>query len=136
MTTLFELAARLQAANAAEGLLLMLVKATLILAIARLLLPAIPRASAATKHPVATAALIAVARCRSFHPRLPRGRSRPDAAARPGPPPPPGDCARRGAPGDTAVPSPAERAHRHPRQRRRSPAAIAVAGPRRSAADP
>ncbi|HEV7241908.1 MAG TPA: M56 family metallopeptidase [Thermoanaerobaculia bacterium] len=61
MTTLFELAARLQAANAAEGLLWMAVKATLILAIARLLLAAMPRASAAMKHVVATAALIAVA---------------------------------------------------------------------------
>lgn len=60
MTTIFELAARLQAANAAEGMLLMLAKATLVLAIARLLLMAIPRASAATKHLVATAALIAV----------------------------------------------------------------------------
>lgn len=61
MTTLFELAARLQAANAAEELLWMAVKATLILAIARLLLAAMPRASAAMKHVVATAALIAVA---------------------------------------------------------------------------
>lgn len=61
MTTLFELAARLQAANAAEGLFWMAVKATLILAIARLLLAAMPRASAAMKHVVATAALIGVA---------------------------------------------------------------------------
>ena len=38
MTTIFELAARLQAANAAEEMLLMLAKATLILAIARLML--------------------------------------------------------------------------------------------------
>jgi beta-lactamase regulating signal transducer with metallopeptidase domain len=60
MKTIFELAARLQAVNAAEELLLMLVKATLILAIARLLLAALPRASAATKHLVATAALVAV----------------------------------------------------------------------------
>lgn len=61
MTTLFELAARLQSANAAEGMLWMVVKATLILAIARLLLLVMPRASAATKHLVATAALVAVA---------------------------------------------------------------------------
>src|SRR5687767_3894025 len=60
MTTIFELAARLQAANAAEEMLLMLAKATLILAIARLLLMAIPRASAATRHMIATAALVAV----------------------------------------------------------------------------
>jgi len=61
MTTLFELAARLQAAHAAEGMLWMLVKATLILVIARLLLAALPRASAATRHLIATAALIGVA---------------------------------------------------------------------------
>ncbi|HEX7829291.1 MAG TPA: M56 family metallopeptidase, partial [Thermoanaerobaculia bacterium] len=60
MATLFELAAKFQAANAAEGLLLLAVKVTLILAIARLLLLVIPRASAATKHLVATAALIAI----------------------------------------------------------------------------
>ncbi|HEV7763357.1 MAG TPA: M56 family metallopeptidase [Thermoanaerobaculia bacterium] len=60
MSTIFELAARLQAANAAEEMLLMLLKATLILLIARLLLAAIPRASAATKHVIATAALVAV----------------------------------------------------------------------------
>jgi beta-lactamase regulating signal transducer with metallopeptidase domain/Flp pilus assembly protein TadD len=60
MTTIFELAARLQAANAAEEMLLMLVKATLILAIARLMLAAIPRAAAATKHMIATAALVGV----------------------------------------------------------------------------
>jgi len=45
MATLFEIAARLQAAGAAEGMLLIVVKATLILAIARLLLVAIPRAA-------------------------------------------------------------------------------------------
>jgi len=61
MATLFELAARLQAAGAVESLLLILAKATLILLIARVLLAAMPRASAATKHVVATAALIAVA---------------------------------------------------------------------------
>src|SRR5688572_10997946 len=61
MTMLFELAARLQSADAAEEMLWMVVKATLILAIARLLLAALPRASAATKHLVATAALIGVA---------------------------------------------------------------------------
>ncbi|MGZ5441719.1 MAG: TPR end-of-group domain-containing protein [Thermoanaerobaculia bacterium] len=61
MTTLFELAARLQSANAAEGMLWMVVKATLILGIARLLLVVMPRASAAMKHLVATAALVAVA---------------------------------------------------------------------------
>jgi beta-lactamase regulating signal transducer with metallopeptidase domain len=60
MKTIFELAARLQAVNAAEEMLLMLVKATLILAIARLLLAVLPRASAATKHMIATAALVAV----------------------------------------------------------------------------
>ena len=60
MTTIFELAARLQAANAAEEMLLMLAKATLILAIARLFLAAIPRAAAATKHMIATAALVGV----------------------------------------------------------------------------
>src|SRR5687767_9141455 len=61
MTMLFELAARLQSADAAEGMLWMVVKATLILVIARLLLAAMPRASAGTKHLVATAALIGVA---------------------------------------------------------------------------
>jgi beta-lactamase regulating signal transducer with metallopeptidase domain len=60
MATLFELAARLQAAGTAEGLVLLFVKATLILAIARLLLLALPRASAAMKHAVATAALTAI----------------------------------------------------------------------------
>jgi beta-lactamase regulating signal transducer with metallopeptidase domain/tetratricopeptide (TPR) repeat protein len=60
MTTIFELAARLQAANTAEEMLLMLAKATLILAIARVLLSAVPRASAATRHAIATAALVAV----------------------------------------------------------------------------
>src|SRR5215203_6197396 len=60
MTTIFELAARLQSANAAEEMLLMLAKATLILAIARVMLMAVPRASAATKHMIATAALVAV----------------------------------------------------------------------------
>ena len=61
MTTLFELAARLQSANAAEGMLWMIAKITVILAIARLLLAALPRASAAMKHVIATAALIGVA---------------------------------------------------------------------------
>jgi len=61
MTALFELAAKLQSASAAEGMLWMVVKATLILVIARLLLFAMPRAAAATKHLVATAALVAVA---------------------------------------------------------------------------
>jgi beta-lactamase regulating signal transducer with metallopeptidase domain/Flp pilus assembly protein TadD len=61
MATIFELAARLQSAHVAEELLLILAKATLILLIARLLLAATPRASAATKHLVATAALVAVA---------------------------------------------------------------------------
>lgn len=60
MATLFEIAARLQAAGAAEGMLLVVLKATLILAIARLLLAVMPRAAGATKHIVATAALIAV----------------------------------------------------------------------------
>lgn len=61
MTALFELAARLQSAEAAEGMVWMIVKATLILAIARLLLLVLPRVSAAVKHVIATAALIAVA---------------------------------------------------------------------------
>jgi beta-lactamase regulating signal transducer with metallopeptidase domain len=61
MTTIFELAARLQAAGAIETMLLVILKATLILAIARLLLMVMPRASAATKHVVATATLVAVA---------------------------------------------------------------------------
>ena len=61
MATLFELAARIQAAGGAESMLLILVKATLILAIARLVLAAVPRASAATRHLVATAALVGVA---------------------------------------------------------------------------
>jgi beta-lactamase regulating signal transducer with metallopeptidase domain/tetratricopeptide (TPR) repeat protein len=60
MTTIFELAARLQAAHAAEEMLLMLAKATLILLIARLMLAAVPRAAAATRHMIATAALVAV----------------------------------------------------------------------------
>lgn len=60
MATIFEIAARLQAAGAAEGMLLIVVKATLILAIAWLLLAAMPRAAGATKHLVATTALIAV----------------------------------------------------------------------------
>ena len=61
MATLFEIAARIQAAGGAESTLLILVKATLVLAIARLLLFALPRASAATKHLIATAALVGVA---------------------------------------------------------------------------
>lgn len=61
MTTLFELAARLQSANAAEGMLWLIVRITVVLAIARLLLAALPRASAAMKHAIATAALIGVA---------------------------------------------------------------------------
>jgi beta-lactamase regulating signal transducer with metallopeptidase domain/Flp pilus assembly protein TadD len=60
MSTLFALAARLQAAGAAEAMLLIVVKATLILAIARLMIAAVPRASAAMKHAIATAALIGV----------------------------------------------------------------------------
>ncbi len=61
MDTIFAAAARLQSLNLADDLVLILVKATLILLIARLLLAAMPRASAATKHLVATATLIAVA---------------------------------------------------------------------------
>ena len=61
MTSLLELAARLQSANAAEEMLWMVAKVTLLLAIGRLLLAALPRASAATKHVVATAALVAAA---------------------------------------------------------------------------
>lgn len=61
METIFALAARLQSMNAAEELALLIAKATLILLIARLLLAALPRASAATRHVIATAALVAVA---------------------------------------------------------------------------
>jgi beta-lactamase regulating signal transducer with metallopeptidase domain len=61
MDTIFAVAGRLQSMNVADDLLLILVKATLILLIARLLLAAMPRASAATKHLIATATLIAVA---------------------------------------------------------------------------
>lgn len=61
MTTILELAARLQSAEAIETMLLVIAKATLILAIARVMLMAMPRASAAAKHAVATAALVAVA---------------------------------------------------------------------------
>jgi beta-lactamase regulating signal transducer with metallopeptidase domain/tetratricopeptide (TPR) repeat protein len=61
MDTLFAVAGRLQSMNVAEALLLILVKATLILLIARLLLAAMPRGSAATKHLIATATLVAVA---------------------------------------------------------------------------
>jgi hypothetical protein len=61
MATLLEIAARLQSMNAIENMLLVVAKATLILAIARLLLLVLPRASAATKHLVATAALVSVA---------------------------------------------------------------------------
>ncbi|HEX2121221.1 MAG TPA: M56 family metallopeptidase [Thermoanaerobaculia bacterium] len=61
MATLFELAARIQAAGGAESMLLIIAKATLILAIAKLLLAAMPRASAATRHLIATATLIGVA---------------------------------------------------------------------------
>lgn len=61
MTTLIEIAARLQAAETIEAILLVFAKATVILGIARLLLMVMPRASAATRHVVATAALVAVA---------------------------------------------------------------------------
>lgn len=61
MATMFELAARIQDAGGAGSMLLMLVKATLLLAVARVLLAALPRASAATRHLVATAALVGVA---------------------------------------------------------------------------
>ena len=61
MTALFELAARLQSANAFEGMLWMVAKATLILIVARVVLAAMPRAAAATKHVIATATLIGVA---------------------------------------------------------------------------
>ena len=60
MTWILELAERLQAVHAAEGMLLIVLKATLMLAIARLLLAALPRASAGTRHAIATAALVAV----------------------------------------------------------------------------
>jgi beta-lactamase regulating signal transducer with metallopeptidase domain/tetratricopeptide (TPR) repeat protein len=61
MDTIFAAAARLQSMNAADELMLLLVKATLILLIARVLLAALPRASAATKHLIATGSLVAVA---------------------------------------------------------------------------
>ncbi|HYK01138.1 MAG TPA: M56 family metallopeptidase [Thermoanaerobaculia bacterium] len=61
MDTIFAVAERLQSMNVAGDLMLILVKATVILLIARLLLAAIPRASAATKHLIATATLVAVA---------------------------------------------------------------------------
>ncbi|HEX8151953.1 MAG TPA: M56 family metallopeptidase [Thermoanaerobaculia bacterium] len=60
MRTLLELAARLHASGAAEALGMVLVKATVILLIARLLLAALPRVSAATRHAVGTLALIGV----------------------------------------------------------------------------
>jgi beta-lactamase regulating signal transducer with metallopeptidase domain len=61
MAGMIELAAKLQAAHAAEMLLLLVAKATLILLIGRLVLIALPRAAAATKHAIATASLVAVA---------------------------------------------------------------------------
>jgi beta-lactamase regulating signal transducer with metallopeptidase domain/tetratricopeptide (TPR) repeat protein len=61
MDTIFAVAARLQSMNVADDLMLILAKATLILLIARLLLAEMPRASAATKHLIATATLVAVA---------------------------------------------------------------------------
>lgn len=61
MSLIFELAERLQSAAAAEGMLLLVVKATLVLLIARLVLAAVPRASAATRHLISTVALVAVA---------------------------------------------------------------------------
>ncbi|HUR81986.1 MAG TPA: M56 family metallopeptidase [Thermoanaerobaculia bacterium] len=61
MTSLFELAERLQSSQTPEAMVWMIAKVTLILAIGRLLLVALPRASAATKHLIATAALIAAA---------------------------------------------------------------------------
>jgi beta-lactamase regulating signal transducer with metallopeptidase domain len=61
MTSLFELAARMQSTNVPEEMLWMLAKVTLVLAIGRLLLAALPRASAATRHAIATAALVAAA---------------------------------------------------------------------------
>lgn len=89
MTALFELAARLQSADAAEGMLWMIAKATLILIIARLLLAAMPRAAAATKHLVATAALIAVAMMPIFSVVVPawnlriQARAKAEAATQP-----------------------------------------------------
>jgi beta-lactamase regulating signal transducer with metallopeptidase domain/Flp pilus assembly protein TadD len=59
MTVVFELAAKIQSSGAAEELLLLIAKATLILLIGRVLLAAMPRASAATRHLIATAALLA-----------------------------------------------------------------------------
>src|SRR5215212_8982220 len=71
MTSLFGLAARLQAGGAAEITLMLVLKATLILAIARLLLMVLTRASAATKHVIATAALCAVVAMPFFSALLP-----------------------------------------------------------------
>ncbi|HVR40695.1 MAG TPA: M56 family metallopeptidase, partial [Thermoanaerobaculia bacterium] len=71
MTSLFEFAARLQAAGSGEITLMLILKATLILAIARLLLVALTRASAATKHVIATAALCAIVAMPFFSALLP-----------------------------------------------------------------
>jgi beta-lactamase regulating signal transducer with metallopeptidase domain len=58
MSTLFEIAAKLQAEGAPAEMLLVIAKGTLILAIGRLLLIAIPHASAAVKHLIAMSFLI------------------------------------------------------------------------------
>ncbi|HEX9982856.1 MAG TPA: M56 family metallopeptidase [Thermoanaerobaculia bacterium] len=71
MNTLFEIAARLQSAGSAEALLLIAVKATLILLIAHLLLAVLSRSSAATRHVVATLALVSVLALAFFTPVVP-----------------------------------------------------------------
>ena len=71
MTTLFEFAARLHASGAAEAVGIVIVKATLILLIARLLLAAVSRASAATKHAIATVALCSIAALPLLTPVIP-----------------------------------------------------------------
>lgn len=60
MSTVFDAAAKLQSAGAAEELLVIAVRATVILLLARLLLVALPNASARTRFRVATAGLVAV----------------------------------------------------------------------------
>jgi beta-lactamase regulating signal transducer with metallopeptidase domain len=71
MNRFFEIAARLQAAGAGEALAMIVLKATLILLIARLLLAAIPRAAAATRHAVAAVALCSTVALLLLAPILP-----------------------------------------------------------------
>ncbi|HEX7153089.1 MAG TPA: M56 family metallopeptidase [Thermoanaerobaculia bacterium] len=71
MNTLFDVAIRLQSAGSAEALLLVVVKATLLLLIGHLLLMVLGRAAAATRHVIATLALVAVLALAFFTPVLP-----------------------------------------------------------------